>query len=299
MVSDIKIKNTEFSLCRIVAGFAWPWISRGNPDATDIDINGYKLRWNSTKTNWVNSPNAINEVGCIHTIQGYDLNYVGVIVGPELGYDSINNQLIVNRDKYEDTNGWRGITDSTELDRYIKNIYKTLMTRGIRGCYVHFVDKEVEKFFKSRIGNTKLKPIKEQKKILSPFTVEMIMVPLVGSAPCGNPLLGEENIEEYIEVEKSKIKIGAKYFIVRASGDSMNKVGINDGDLVLCRYSEKGETGDKVVALLEGEKVTIKYYDKKDSRRILLPKSTNLKHQPIIPEEGDIVQGIVQEVLSK
>jgi SOS-response transcriptional repressor LexA len=79
----------------------------------------------------------------------------------------------------------------------------------------------------------------------------------------------------------------------------MNKAGINDGDLVLCRYGEKPETGDRVVALLEGENVTIKYYDKKDGRRILLPKSTNPKHQAIIPEEGDSVQGIVQEVLKE
>ena len=100
----------------------------------------------------------------------------------------------------------------------------------------------------------------------------------------------KENFEEYVEVEKSKIKPGTKYFIVRADGDSMNKVGINDKDLVLCRYSEKGETGDSV---------TIKYYDKRDSRRILLPKSTNKNHQPIIPEEGDIVQGIVQEVINQ
>ena len=127
----------------------------------------------------------------------------------------------------------------------------------------------------------------------------MVRIPLVGSAPCGEPLLGEQNIEEYIMVEKNKIRPGVKYFIIRASGDSMNQAGIEDGDLVLCRYSEKGETGDRVVALLGGENVTIKFYDKKDGRRILLPKSTNKDHHPIIPEEGDSVQGIVQEVINK
>ena len=78
----------------------------------------------------------------------------------------------------------------------------------------------------------------------------------------------------------------------------MNKSGINDGDLVLCRGNVKPETGNKVVALLGGEKVTIKMYDKKDGLRILLPNSTNTIHQPIIPEEGDSVQGIVQEVIN-
>jgi repressor LexA len=146
-----------------------------------------------------------------------------------------------------------------------------------------------------------IEPIKtrHEKPVISPYTQEMLGVPLVGSAPCGEPLLGEENIEEIIMVDKSKIKSGAKYFILHASGDSMNKAGINDGDLVLCRYSEKAETGDRVVALLGGENVTIKYYDKKDGRRILLPKSSNSSHQPIIPEEGDVVQGIVQEVIER
>ena len=77
----------------------------------------------------------------------------------------------------------------------------------------------------------------------------------------------------------------------------MNKAGINDGDLVLCKYGVKGETGDKIVALLDGEKVTIKYYDKKDGKRILLPKSSNPDHIPIIPRAGDLIQGVVQEVI--
>lgn len=313
MVTDIKAHNTKFSLCRVVAGFAWPWVSRGNPNATDIDIDGFKLRWNSTTTNWVNSLNAINEVGCIHTIQGYDLNYVGVIVGPELTYNAKTDRLAINEDKYEDRNGWRGITDPSELERYIINIYKTLMTRGMRGCYVYFVDKETERYFKSRIKgrmiNKKasapvLSPItlvagnKSAGLVKSPITVDMVRVPLVGSAPCGNPLLGEENIDEYISVPKTKLRAGVRYFIVRADGDSMNRAGIQDGDLLLCRFGEKGETGDKVVALLGVGNVTIKEYGPRENGvRLLLPKSTNKKHMPITPGEGDSVQGIVQEVL--
>ena len=297
MVADIKAKNNKFGLCRVVAGFAWPWVSRNNPDVFDINIEGYKLKWNSTTTNWVNSRNAINEVGCIHTIQGYDLNYVGVIIGPELSYNPKTKRLVVDENKYEDRNGWRGITDPTELERYILNIYKTLMTRGMRGCYVYFVDKETEKFFKSRIEGVKATPATITKKILSPFTIEMIRVPLVGSAPCGNPLLGEENIEEYIEVEKSKIKPGYSYFILRATGDSMNLAGINAGDLVLCRQQLKADTGNRVVALL-GDNVTIKEYGPREGGvRLLLPKSSNKDHAPITPGEGDSVQGIVQEVL--
>ena len=296
MVADIKHKNTEIGLCRLVAGFAWPWIGRDNSDLFDIEIEGTKLRWNSTTANWVNSENAANEVGCIHTVQGYDLNYVGVIVGPELTYDPINDCLTIDKDRYKDRNGWQGIDDPAELERYIINIYKTLMTRGMRGCYLYFVDKGTERYFKSRMGM--FASFESDQLVKSPITREMVRVPLVGSAPCGNPLLGETNIEEYIPVPKTKLKAGVKYFIVRAEGDSMNLAGIQDGDLLLCRYAEKGETGDKVVALLGGENVTIKEYGPREKGvRLLLPKSSNRSHQPITPGEGDSVQGIVQEVL--
>lgn len=307
MVGEIKEKDKKHKLARVVAGYAWPWHTKKGSKSDqkyDIEINGFKLIWNSNMKDWVNSPNAINEVGCIHTVQGYDLNYVGVIIGPEFYYDPVNKKFGVDKKKYFDINGRNGISDPGELERYITNIYKTLLTRGIKGTYIYIVDENLRKYFKDKLGDKKEENIKvdfrelyNERPVASPFT-EMVSIPLVGSAPCGNPLLGEENIEDYIEVEKSKIKPGVRYFIVRAEGDSMNKAGINEGDLVLCRFSEKGETGDRVVALLQGENVTIKYYDKKDGRRILLPKSTNPKHEPIVPEEGDIVQGVVQEVLN-
>lgn len=131
----------------------------------------------------------------------------------------------------------------------------------------------------------------------SPYIADVFKIPLVGSAPCGNPLLGQENIEEYIDVEKTKIKPGYEYFILKAEGDSMNLAGINDGNLVLCRQQLKADTGDIVVALL-GDNVTIKEYGPRiNGIRKLMPKSTNNDHSPIIPEAGDNVQGIVQEVL--
>ena len=99
-------------------------------------------------------------------------------------------------------------------------------------------------------------------------------------------------------VDAAKIKPGFAYFVLRAQGDSMNLSGINDGDLVLCRQQLKAETGDRVVALLGGENVTIKEYGPRENGiRLLLPKSTNKSHDPITPEEGDSVQGVVQEVL--
>ena len=304
-------KNRINNKARLVAGYCWDWISKKDKKLNDIIIPEYHfgMKWNlaSDGNIWIISPNSVNEVGCIHTCQGLEVDYVGVIVGKD--FIVRNGKIITNPNERAKTDaslkGYKKeFKENPEITAekarsIIKNTYRTLMTRGMKGCYVYFVDKETENFFKTRIKNIESISRIVTRKIISPFALEMILIPLVGSAPCGKPLLGEENIEEYIEVEKNKIKTGAKYFIVRASGDSMNKAGINDNDLVLCRYAEKGETGDRIVALLGGENVTIKYYNKKDGRRILLPKSTNPKHQPIIPEEGDIVQGIVQEVIIK
>ena len=148
MAADIKSKNEEIDLCRMVSGYAWPWASKKDPSKHDIEIDGLKLAWNSVNHNWVNSKNAINEVGCIHTVQGYDLNYTGVIIGPEISYDSQEKKFIIHPEKYMDANGKRG-ANVEDLERYIINIYKTLLTRGIKGTYVYIVDKDLRAYFKA------------------------------------------------------------------------------------------------------------------------------------------------------
>lgn len=151
MITQIKTKDKEYKLSRVVAGYAWPWHTKPKSKSTqkhDIEIGGLKLIWNSTNQDWVNSPNAINEVGCIHTVQGYDLNYVGVIIGPELYYDVEKKKLSVDKEKYFDINGRNGVNDPEELERYIINIYKTLLTRGISGTYIYIVDENLRKYFK-------------------------------------------------------------------------------------------------------------------------------------------------------
>lgn len=301
MVEKIKNKDEEFGLSRLVAGYSWKWVSK-NKDVHDIEIDNIKLKWNSVTSDWVNSKNSINEVGCIHTTQGYDLNYTGIIFGNEISYDKNKNEIIIREENYFDKNGKQSIKDPNELKEFIINIYKTILLRGIKGTYIYVCDPNLRDYFKEHIylssNKIYIENLITEKIVISPYIKEMVGVPLVGSAPCGEPILGEQNIEEMIDVDKSKIKPGFNYFILRANGDSMDKAGILDGDLVLCRQQLKADTGDRVVALV-GDNVTIKMYDKKDGRRILLPNSTNRIHQPIIPEEGDTVQGIVQEVIKR
>jgi uncharacterized protein len=306
LYEKIKSKNSEKkSSARLVAGFCWQW-SNPNPDGTlvnDVKIGEFQMPWEGKDgyklaagippaSLWPNDPNGVNQIGSIYTIQGFEFDYVGVIIGPDLVYNFENQTWIALREKSADSVVKRSGEKLVEL---LKNTYRVLLTRGMKGCYVYFVDKETEKFFKSRIeGNRDER--QTLASILAPSKLVSVRVPLVGSAPCGKPILGEENIEEFIDVDKRKIKLGFEYFVLRAQGDSMNLAGINDGDLVLCRQQLKADTGERVVALL-GDNVTIKMYDKRDGRRILLPKSTNGVHQPILPDEGDSVQGVVQEVL--
>lgn len=146
----IEKKDKQIGLCRLVAGFAWDWNSNpkkeDNAASHDIEIDNVRLKWNHVTKDWVNSKNAVHEVGCIHTVQGYDLNHVGVIIGPELAYEP-GIGFVVNRDNYKDKKGKVGTTDE-ELKLYIINIYKTLLTRGIKGTHVYIYDNNLRNYFK-------------------------------------------------------------------------------------------------------------------------------------------------------
>ncbi|NFN20116.1 DUF2075 domain-containing protein [Clostridium botulinum] len=149
MHKKIKEKDKKFGLCRIIAGYAWPWNSKKDSTNYDIIINNSKFRWNSQNKDWINSPNALNEIGCIHTTQGYDINYAGIIIGNEISYE--NGEIKINPNNYYDKNGKKTIKDPKELKKYILNIYKTLLTRGIRGTYIYVCDDNLRNYFKKYI----------------------------------------------------------------------------------------------------------------------------------------------------
>lgn len=292
MTDAIKEKDKKHKLARVVSGYAWPWHTKPNGKSNqdyDIEIDGLKLIWNSTAKDWVNSPNAINEVGCIHTVQGYDLNYVGVIIGPELSYDPVQRILKVDKTKYFDTNGRNGITDPAELERYIINIYKTLLTRGILGAYVYIVDAELRKYIKSKVDGSSLGSIKkvhEIESIKSPYVGTFINTPLFDSVGCGEPMFAESTVQELYPVPSNLISKGAKYFVLRTSGDSMNQLGINDGDLILCQKNYQASSGSIAVVLI-GDDATLKEIRYEKDGLLLVPRSTNPVHKPRKLTEDD------------
>lgn len=143
-------KEKNFGLTRMLAGYAWEWKSKCDKNLIDIEIDGVKKQWNSTLENWVHSENAINEIGCIHSSQGYDLNYGFVIIGEDLKYNPVSKRVYIDKTSYFDKYGKFGSTDE-ELDEYIKNIYYVLMTRGIKGTYIYVCNPELRKYMASFI----------------------------------------------------------------------------------------------------------------------------------------------------
>ncbi len=144
-------KESEEGLTRMISGYSWTWESKNDSKKFDIDIQGIQRKWNHCTEGWVHSQEAINEVGCIHSIQGYDLNYAFVILGREISYDSKLKAITINRDLYFDQNGKKMATDSELLD-YIKDIYYVLLSRGIKGTYIYACNNELREYLEKYIN---------------------------------------------------------------------------------------------------------------------------------------------------
>ena len=170
------------------------------------------------------------------------------------------------------------------------------MLRGIKGTYVYVCDEDLRNYFRNYIivNNDNVK----NEKIVSPYIGAMINLPLYESVGCGEAMHANSIPEETIAVRKDYLSGGSKYFVLRVTGDSMNKAGINDGDLVLCVKNYHPEIGNKVVALI-GDDATIKEYQREGDMVVLKPNSTNPKHEPLkfSNNEEMSVQGVVVRVL--
>ena len=157
----IAERNRGQNRSRVVAGYCWEWPSKRDPKAFDIQIpeHAYRKRWNLTKDGslWIIAKESIDEIGCIHTCQGLELDYVGVIIGLDL---SVKNERIVTdaKKRARADKSLQGLAKlepaeaAAEANRIIKNTYRTLMTRGMRGCYVYCVDPELAKYLRARIA---------------------------------------------------------------------------------------------------------------------------------------------------
>ena len=162
--SIIVEKNKVNNRSRIVAGYCWKWPSKKNPNAYDIEFPEYdfRMKWNLTEegSKWIISPDSVNQIGCIHTCQGLEVDYIGVIIGEDLVVR--NGQVITDASKRASSDnsvkGYKNlikenpIDGAKTLDLIIKNTYRTLMTRGMKGCYIYCVDEETAEYFKKQLA---------------------------------------------------------------------------------------------------------------------------------------------------
>lgn len=160
MHNAIREKNKSNNKSRMVAGYCWDWISKKNPKLKDITIPefGYKATWNLTSDGpeWIISPKSVEEVGCIHTCQGLEVDYVGVIVGLDLlaadGVLRTDASARASSDKsmagYKKERKEDPVRAELKADEIIRNTYRTLMSRGMKGCYVYFVDPATAEHFR-------------------------------------------------------------------------------------------------------------------------------------------------------
>ena len=159
MIQAIIARDGNLGLCRTVAGFSWEWATKNSglsyedmvvKDLFDIDICGHKYIWNMINEGWILSPDADRTIGCIHTSQGYDLNYVGVIFGNEIDYDPNTHSIIVDINEYYDKKV-KAATPEEEIRTYIINAYSTMMARGIKGCYIYACKENLRNYLKNFI----------------------------------------------------------------------------------------------------------------------------------------------------
>jgi DUF2075 family protein len=159
----LEIEEEKPNSARIVAGFCWPWsksLDENGEFIKDVEIGDFAMPWETPDSinrlpkgyvrwyQWAYRTEGVKQIGCIYTAQGFEFDYVGVIIGDDLQYDNNTDSLVGNIDATEDPTLRR---NAQNFEMHVKNIYRTLLTRGMKGCYVFFTNKETENYFKKRM----------------------------------------------------------------------------------------------------------------------------------------------------
>ncbi len=160
----VRERNANGDTARLVAGYCWNW---SNPDANgqlvnDVVLDHWSMPWNARPNAtrlargipkslyWASDPNGINQVGCIYTAQGFEFDYAGVIFGPDLVYNPDTAEWMGNRTASRDRTVRMERTPE-DFTKLVQNTYRVLLTRGMKGCFVYFMDANTRNFFKSRV----------------------------------------------------------------------------------------------------------------------------------------------------
>lgn len=318
LYTELGKKEQHYELCRMVAGYSWPWQSKNDKTAVDIEIDGLSFQWNQTDKDWVNSPNAFKEIGCIHTTQGYDLNYTGVIFGKEIDYNKDTDKIEIDPKQYFDINGKKGIASQEDLKSYIINIYKTILYRGIRGSFVYACNPNLAAYLKKHI------PLFEKEPALriipfnqvKPYVNAVPLLDITAAAGSFSDLQIHADFE-WVELPFN-ITPQMSYFVCKVVGESMNK-RIPNGAYCLFKQDAGGSRNGKIVLVQStaiqdadfGSGYTVKAYHSEKvvtdegwqhSTISLQPLSNDLSFEAIKLAEDELtdfkVIGVFERVLS-
>lgn len=279
----IEARNRERNRARMVAGYCWPWPSKNDPAAYDIVMpeHGFQARWNLTTDGslWMVSPTSVNEIGCIHTCQGLEVDYIGVIVGDDLvvrdgqvvtvpGARARSDKSIHGLKKLARDDAVRAREAADEI---IKNTYRTLMTRGMKGCYVYCTDAETAAYFRSRLSTraqvsltTQVHSVAQGRvdeamqveaanstpfRLLSreevvPFVTAMPVISLKIAAGSFAASYGADSFDHWAAPEG--FRIGPGMFIAQVVGESMNRK-VPSGAWCVFRANPGGTRQGKIV----------------------------------------------------
>jgi hypothetical protein len=279
---------------RLTAGFCWPW-SEPRPDGSlvdDVTIGRFTRPWNAKpdathrlkagipkSTLWATEPGGIDQVGCIYTAQGFEFDYVGVIWGKDLVFDFRQMGWAGSRDVSKDQAVKRSAEGFTDL---VKHSYRVLLSRGMKGCYVCFLDEDTRRFVESRIAAAPL----PEKALPHPITADLVQrafspeaaslpfrvlerseaqpwvncVPLLSLEAAAGAFSGEQQVEEpvldpestrWVELPDS-FRPSAGLFVARVVGESMNR-RIPNGSWCLFRRASAGSRLGRVVLAVHRE----------------------------------------------
>ncbi len=263
----ILAKNRINNKARLVAGYCWDWVSKKNSSQDDIVFKGhnFSMKWNldTDGSLWIMKPETVTEIGCIHTCQGLELDYIGVIIGPDF---VVRDGKIVTdaaeRSKMDSSvKGYKKLLKKQpevakkRADTIIKNTYRTLMTRGLKGCYIYCTDPETNAYFKALAPEKQgeQQTVQEQNTLpfrrLQPEEVKPYenAVPLYDLEVAAGEFGNWQQVEEceWVELPDS-FRPQKDHFVTKVVGDSMNR-RIPNGAWCLFRANPAGSRNNKIV----------------------------------------------------
>lgn len=342
----IHRRNQSSNKARLVAGYCWDWVSRktkSNPRPKDHDISldegEFQAKWNLSEDGmlWILKPESVHEVGCIHTCQGLELDYVGVIIGPDL---TVRDGKVITdgakRSKGDSSiKGYKKLLKQDEdearakVDRIIKNTYRTLMTRGLKGCYLYTEDFETLSYFRAcgmgaleaEMEDGSEAPAGSARYPFKVFSSEEAAdrentVPVFDVKAAAGHFSDEQwiNDAQWMELPEPFV-VRDDYFVAQVIGESMNR-RISNGSWCLFRKSQAGSRNGKVVLLQlrdrqdpdTGSQYTVKIYTSQKETTdegwqhltiILKPDSTHAVYQPIhLSEDGSVSYSVIGELVA-